>query len=217
MEEVQDGDALVEIEEEPTKLYVNLVELRTHSWQLAAKIIKDGFYPDFMIALWRGGASIGMFAHEGFKWFGLEVDHIAIRTSKYHGIDKASETVEVHNLGYVKNRVTKDTKLLIIDDIYDTGRSIEAVLRNLQIKLGENMPTNFKIATVYYKPERNQTERIPDYYVDKCVVDKNTWVVFPHELEGMKLGEILQAYGPEVFNIFQELVPLRPLIESKGK
>lgn len=204
-------------EEAVEKLYVDITALRTFSFLLAKMILEGEFYPDFMIALWRGGASIGMYTHEMFNWMGLNTDHIAIRTSKYHGIDQASETVEVHNLGYAKDRLTKATKLLIVDDIFDTGRSIEAVIKNLRTKLGENMPDDFRVATVFYKPDRNQTNRIPDYYIGSCKVAKNIWVVFPHEVEGMDLAEIYKAYGYATFDIFQSLVPLRPRIEAAKK
>lgn len=213
-----DNNQLVEQQQEENpveKLYVDLATLRTFSFMLAKMVLESGFHPDFMIALWRGGAPIGIYVHEVFKWMGLNTDHIAIRTSKYHGIDKAGELVEVHNLGYVKDRLRKYTKLLIVDDIYDTGKSIEAVIENLRAKICENMPANFQVATVYYKPDRNQTPRIPDYYIDSCKVAKNIWVVFPHEVEGMDLAEIYKAYGYTAFEIFQSLVPLKSQIAAK--
>lgn len=212
MEEILFNDASKTLVQ---KLYVDITMLRTYSFQLAKVILESGFYPDFMIALWRGGAPIGLYVHEVFKWMNLKTDHIAIRTSKYHGIDQANETVEVHNLGYVQTRLTKKTKLLIVDDIYDTGKSMEAVIKNLSDKLGDNMPDDFKIATVYYKPERNQTTRIPDYYIDNCKISKDIWVVFPHEIEGMDLSEIYKAYGYPGFEIFQSLSSLRQTMSLK--
>lgn len=196
------------------KQYVDPNSLRTYSFMLAKMVTDSNFRPDFMIALWRGGAAIGMYIHEFFKWVGLKTDHIAIRTTRYSGIDQAHETVEVHNLSYVLEKVNRDTKLLIVDDIFDTGRSIEAVIDTLKTKLGNNMPTNFRVATVFYKPERNQTQRTPDYCIGACTVSANTWVVFPHEVEGMDLHEIFDVYGYYIGEMFKEA---SAMLNSKDK
>lgn len=180
-----------------SKHHVTPDQLRVDSFQLGANVIKSGFRPDFMIALWRGGAPIGCYVHELLKYQGLAVDHIAIRTSKYTGIDKANSTVKVHNLKYVSEHLRKDTKVLIVDDIFDTGHSIAAVFDALAEKLGDNMPSDIRVATVFYKPSRNQTTRVPDYFVHGT--DK--WVVFPHELEGASEQEIEKVMGSHIHEI----------------
>ena len=45
---------------------------------------------------------------------------------------------------------------------------------------------NIKIATLYYKPEKNKTNLKPDFYLHET----NSWIVFPHELENLSLKEI---------------------------
>ena len=55
------------------------------------------------------------------------------------------------------------------------------------------MPRDVKIATVYYKPARNQTDLMPDYYVHKT----DEWLVFPHEICGLSEAEIA-AHKPDV-------------------
>lgn len=182
-----------------SKQYVQPDELRVDSFTLGAKIMESEFRPDFMIALWRGGAPIGCYVHEFLKYFDLNVDHIAIRTSKYTGIDQASSTVKVHNLGYVSEKLRKETKLLLVDDIFDTGLSIDAVIRDLTERLGDNMPLDVKVATIFYKPSRNKTTRVPDYYIH----DTNRWVVFPHELEAMTLEDIEIAMGSKISEIIK--------------
>lgn len=189
---------------EVKKRYVNLEGFRIDSYALAENVI-TGFYPDYMVALWRGGAIPGICMHETFKWYGEKnglkpTDHIAIRTSKYTGIDQANEHVEVHNLGYLVERLKPESRVLLIDDIFDTGNTIEAVITALKQKLGDNMP-NIKVATIYYKPTRNQTKRHPDYYIHETT----EWIVFPHEVEGMTVDEIRHVRGKEIGNIFQRL------------
>jgi len=41
---------------------------------------------------------------------------------------------------------------------------------------------------VYYKPARNRSSLVPDFFVR--ATDK--WLVFPHEIQGLSREEILQ-------------------------
>ena len=43
-----------------------------------------------------------------------------------------------------------------------------------------------KVATPFFKPQNNKTDKIPDYYLHET--DK--WLVFPHELQGLSMDEI---------------------------
>ena len=78
--------------------------------------------------------------------------------------------------------------------------SIKAVLDALQDQLGENLPIDIRIATIDFKPLRNKTNRIPNYYVNET----NDWLVYPHELEGLTLEEIKQNWGDEIYNIVEK-------------
>ena len=75
---------------------------------------------------------------------------------------------------------------MIIDDVYDTGRSIQAVIDHLQRACRRNMPSELRVATAYFKPNKNRTDRVPDYFVHAT----EQWLVFPHELNGLSAGEI---------------------------
>ena len=85
-----------------------------------------------------------------------------------------------------------DDHLLVIDDVFDSGRSIEAFLLELAQRCRANMPRTVAIATVYYKPARNRTALKPDFYVHEC----DDWLVFPHELCGLSEAEI-RAHKPQ--------------------
>ena len=171
-------------------------QLRLDSFKLGEQIIKDGFKPDHLVALWRGGAGIGTYCHELLMYVYGNVDHIAIRTSRYVGQDTLPK-VQVHNLGYLVERLNADSRVVIIDDVYDTGLSIEAVLDALSEKLGDKMPRNIRVATIDFKPTRNKTNRVPDYYVN--ISDE--WLVYPHELEGLTIQEIHDHMSPEIAEI----------------
>jgi hypoxanthine phosphoribosyltransferase len=184
------------------KLFITPDQLRADSYLLAEKVIESKFRPDFMVALWRGGSTIGICIHELLKYVGIPTDHIAIRTSRFTGVAKAEEEVTVHNLGYLLERFNKDSKVLLVDDVFDSGLSILAVLNSFEQKLGDNCPTDIRIATVYYKPENNRTDIVPNYYIHQTT----EWIVFPHELESLSLHEIQSAMGDEICETVQRAV-----------
>ena len=156
--------------------------------ELARLIVRSGFRPTFLVAMWRGGAPIGIAVQEVLEYHEIHADHIAIRTSSYTGIDQQSKTVRVHALDYLVSRLSAEDQLLLVDDVFDSGRSLEAVLAELQNRCRRNLPEKIKIATVYYKSTRNRSAIVPDYYVQ----DTDRWLVFPHELQGLTREEILE-------------------------
>ena len=184
------------------KLYLNAQGLLEDSWELAARVIEDGFCPDFIIAIWRGGAPIGIAVQEMLAYFGVASDHIAIRTSSYSGIDERSDNVRVHGLNYLVKNIAADDRLLIVDDVFDTGYTIKAVIHELRRRARRNTPNDIRVAVPWYKPTHNQTARVPDYYIHTT----DRWLKFPHSLEGLTEDEI-QAHRPELFNVLAPVLP----------
>jgi len=174
-----------------TKEYVTPQATHDFSYRLAKQVHESGFKPDFMIALWRGGAPVGCYVHEYLKWQGTNADHVAIRTSHYDGVDQVNQIVRIHNLGYLSSRLTAQSKVLIVDDVFDTGITIRELLRMLKLRTGDNFPQEIRVATLYYKPTRNQTNIVPNYFVHET--DK--WIVFSHELEGLSPDEVREYHG----------------------
>jgi len=149
-----------------------------------------------MIALWRGGAPPGMCIHELLKYKKIKCDHIAVRTSSYVGKEQKS-TIDVHGLHYVIENANADDELLIVDDIFDSGRSVKAVILEIMSKMRANTPRVIRIATIYYKPKNNKTDIKPDFY---CV-ETDKWVIFPHELEDMTDEDVYESKGEQVAKI----------------
>jgi hypoxanthine phosphoribosyltransferase len=155
------------------------------------QIVRSGYRPTFLVGVWRGGAPIGIAVQEVLEYHGIDCDHLAIRTSSYAGIGEQSKQVRVHAVDYLVSRLTAEDHLLLIDDIFDSGRSLAAVLAELAARCKLNMPRSVRIATVYWKPARNQTKLQPDF----SIRDTDAWLVFPHELKGLSREEIL-AHKP---------------------
>lgn len=170
------------------KDFIDSQSLLRDSMELAIRIVRSGFRPTFLAAIWRGGAPIGITVQEVLAYHGIPVDHIAIRTSSDVGIGQQVKTVRVHALDYLVSRLSAQDELLLVDDVFDSGRSIAAVLRELERRCRRNLPAKIRIATAYYKPARNVTALRPDYFVRET----DRWLVFPHELQGLTREEILQ-------------------------
>ena len=169
------------------KVFISADSLLHDSMELAVRIVRSGFRPTFLVAVWRGGAPIGITVQEVLEYHGIHADHIAIRTSSYSGIDQQSKTVRVHALDYLVSRLSAEDQLLLVDDVFDSGLSIEAIMHELSSRCRRNMPHEVRVATTYYKPLRNRSALKPDYYVRET----NDWLVFPHELQGLTRQEIL--------------------------
>ena len=173
------------------KLYLTADRLLEDSFALANQVHASGFRPTHIVGIWRGGAPVGIAVQELLAYRGVETDHIAVRTASYSGIDQREREVRVYALGYLIDTLEPEHRLLVIDDVFDTGRSIEAFLNELRARCRHNTPATIRIATAYYKPSRNQTPLKPDYFVHQT----EEWLVFPHEICGLSEEEI-RAHKP---------------------
>ncbi|MBU1855012.1 MAG: hypoxanthine phosphoribosyltransferase [Nanoarchaeota archaeon] len=179
------------------KIYISANEFLIDSFKLARKIKDSGFKPSFIVAIWRGGTPVGIVVHEYLKYYGIETNHIAIKTSRYEGIGKARRNVKVHGLDYIVDCANADDKLLLVDDVFDEGYSIDAVLKELKKRMGKNLPREIKVAIIYYKPKNNKTNIKPDFYIHET----NEWIIFPHEVCGLSKEEIKKK-GVEIAALF---------------
>ena len=187
----------------PSRLYITAAELLADSFRLGLKILDSGFRPTHIVAIWRGGTPVGIAVQELLDFAGVKTDHIAIRTSLYVGIGTTAARVQVHGLHYVVEHVRAADSLLIVDDVYDSGRSIRQVIDDLRQACGANMPA-VRIATVYHKPRSAAPSPVPHFYLHET----DRWLVFPHELAGLSVEEIL-AHKPGIESIRERLAGLR--------
>jgi len=180
------------------KLYLDAQQLLEDSFTLAARVLESGFRPTFILAVWRGGAPMGIAVQELLAYHGVESDHIAIRTASYRDIDQQLDRVQVYSMNYLIKNIKHADNLLIVDDVYDSGRSIEAIITEITARARKNTPTDIRVAVPYYKPSRNKTGRVPDYYLHET----EAWLKFPHSLEGLSDSEV-QKHRPELHEILR--------------
>ncbi|HJL66378.1 MAG: phosphoribosyltransferase family protein [Arenicellales bacterium] len=182
------------------KIYITAEDLLIDSFRLGAEIINSGFEPNFIIGVWRGGTPVGIAVQELLDYHGFKTDHIAIRTSSYRGIGDRGDSVMVHGLGYLIRKINAEDRLLIVDDVYDSGLSVKAVLDTLSARARKNTPNDIRIATPWFKPGNNKSGRIPDYYLHET----ERWLVFPHELDGVSKEELIEN-KPGIESIFSSI------------
>ncbi|MDC0942029.1 phosphoribosyltransferase family protein [Gammaproteobacteria bacterium] len=183
------------------KLFIQSEGLLKDSFNLAWQVFESGYRPNYIVGVWRGGAPIGIAVQEFLDVLGVPSDHIAIRTSHYKGIDERESQVQVYGLNYVIKQVESEDSLLIVDDVHDTGISIQKIILDLQTACKKNTP-EIKVATPYFKPMKNKTDRKPDFYLHET----EKWLVFPHELEGLSMDEIIE-FKPELSDLVKKIKP----------
>jgi uncharacterized protein len=162
------------------KIYLSADDLLKDSFTLARQIFKDGLRPDWIVGVWRGGAGIGVAVHEYFRWRGHNAHHCPIQTISYTGIAAQDSTVRVFGIERLSEQLSTPSTILIVDDVFDSGRSAAAVhdalARHKRV-----------LAMPWYKPTNNVTALVPDYYLHTT----EDWLVFPHELQGLTEEELL--------------------------
>ncbi len=181
------------------KTVLTAQDLLKDSFELGVRILESGFQPTLIIAIWRGGTPVGVAVQEILAYCGIESDHIAIRTSSYVGVDERG-AVAVHGLNYIIKKVCYDDRVLIVDDVFDTGHTIKAVIDELTKRARGNTPEDIRVAVPWYKPTRNETDLVPDY----CIRETAEWLVFPHELDALTPEE-MQAMRPELHKIISSV------------
>ena len=183
------------------KTVLSAQDLLEDSIELGIKIVESGFNPTMIIAIWRGGTPVGMAVQEVLSYCGVASDHIAIRTSSYVDVDKRG-AVAVHGLNYIIKKICHDDRVLIVDDVFDTGNTIAAVIEELSRRARGNTPEDIRIAVPWFKPSRNETDLTPDYFLRET----GEWLVFPHELDALTPEE-LREHRPEIARIVQGVKP----------
>ncbi len=183
------------------KLFINSDELLEDSFSLAWNVYESGYRPNYIVGVWRGGAPVGIAVQEFLDVLGVPSDHIAIRTSYYSAINETKDKVQVYGLNYIIRKLEAEDSLLIVDDVYDTGLSVEQIVIDLKAACKKNTP-EIRIATPFYKPNKNKSGKKPDYFIHE--IDK--WLVFPHELQGLSEEEI-KLNKPQLKKLIGKITP----------
>jgi hypothetical protein len=133
-----------------------------------------------LLVLWRGGTPVGIVIHEFFLRKGIRTYHTAVKAESYTGIGRRIEP-RIEGLEMVLRILKPRSRVLVIDDIFDTGSTVSKVCALLRKKT-----THIKVATLYYKEGASRVDMKPDF----CLRKTRRWIVFPHELMDLSDAEI---------------------------
>ena len=129
---------------------------------LASEIARDGFRPDIVLAVARGGLTVA-----GALAYALDVKNcFAMNVEFYTGVDERLEMPVVlpPTLDLVDIR---GLRVLIADDVTDTGRTLELVRKEIAEHVADA-----RCAVLYHKPRSVIT---PEYVWERT----DRWIDFP--------------------------------------
>ncbi|PKK88159.1 MAG: hypothetical protein CVV64_19985 [Candidatus Wallbacteria bacterium HGW-Wallbacteria-1] len=163
-------------------LHIGARELLLDSFRLGRKVYETGFRPRHAVSIWRGGTPVGLGLDAYFRMQGLFINHTSIATASYTGID-SRESVTVKGLEHLVKAVCAEDPLLIIDDVYESGNTIERIIELIRKGARANAPENIMVATLHHKPGRNlhPGRRV----ISLKSIDEDVWIDYPHELSDL--------------------------------
>lgn len=132
---------------------------------LAAKILQDKKQFDEIVAISRGGLTLG---HLLTDFLQIPISTIAIQS--YSGIWTQGEL----KITKVLQTDIADKDILLVDDVSDTGKTLSRAISYLQ----DFHPKSIITATMFYKPH---SKFLPNYIAAKT----RRWILFPHDATEM--------------------------------
>jgi len=139
-------------------------EIEEASLTIAEKIVSSGFTPQVIVGVLRGGWIPARMLSDL-----LDVKEVgALEIKFYRGIEERSERPVITQPLVCD---VKDKNVLIVDDVADTGKSLQVALGAVSLY----GPKLIKTASLYTKP---WSVIVPDFYYAQT--DK--WIIFPWEM-----------------------------------
>ena len=144
---------VLQIHDKTFEVFIRSEEIQKEIISLAQKINSDYDGKDVVFISVLNGAF--MFTADLMKHITLPCEISFIKVSSYQGMNSSGRVDEVIGL----NTSIRDKHVVILEDIVDTGITIDKVMTLLS---GEH-PASLKITTLLYKPEAFKGKHKPDY------------------------------------------------------
>lgn len=196
------------------KVFVPYDTIRNNAVILANQIFQDGFVPDVIYVSLRGGAYMGNVISEFFKFIRRgqrPVFYAAVVARSYSNI-KEQDQVRVDGWTYSPEHLRTGDRVLVVDDIFDTGRTVNHLV---EIILEKGIPrADVRVAVHDYKTRSYVDHRQPiqpDYWCNRHDIERpedDTWIHYlSHELIGLTREEISSNFTDKtVQEILRELL-----------
>lgn len=193
--------------------------IRDSALKLAYKMYKeDGFIPDVIYVSLRGGVYMGNVFSEFYKMICSKENRrpvlyaAVVARSRAAQIPGEETKVFVDGWTYSPDYLRSGDKILIVDDIFDTGNTVNKLAH---VIMDKGIPReDIKIAVYDYKvPLYKDSKPLPiqpDYYCRKHILkskEDETWIHYLcHEYVGITDDEIDEVYSDkEVRKILHEV------------
>ena len=162
------------------------------SIEVAQEVKRSRYNPDIIVGISRGGWVPARIISDL-----LEKAVLANVSVEFY--EQLGETIGKPTITQPISISVKEKKLLLVDDVADTGQSLVLVKKYLK----DEGASEIKIASIYYKPWSNV---IPDYYQKET----NLWIIFPWGIKESlrKIFEKFQEQNITKDDIKEKLVEL---------
>jgi len=195
------------------KEFVPYDMIRNNALKLAYRIYREGFVPDVIYVSLRGGAYMGNVISEYFKFVrghDRPVFYAAVVARSYTDIS-TQESIKIDGWTYGPEFLRAGDRVLIVDDVYDSGRTINYLTRVIMDKGVAR--ENIKVAVHDYKVReylQDDQPVKPDFWCRKIEVktpEDETWIHYmSHELVGLTKEEAEKYYvsaDPELAEVMK--------------
>ena len=173
-------------------LHVSWDDVQSLTEEIARQIQERGYVPDVIVAVSRGGFDPARILCDQ-----LGIKRLAsLQVEYYSDINETSSTPEIV---FPLNTEVPDTSILIVDDVSDTGTSLQVARDHVH----ERGASEVRVATLHVKP---WTKFKPDF--SASVVE--SWIIYPWEImESINsIKEKLRLEGLSSSNVERELIRL---------
>ncbi|BDC95555.1 MULTISPECIES: phosphoribosyltransferase [Treponema] len=194
------------------KEFLSYDVVRNNAIKLAEKIYReDGFVPDVIYTSLRGGAYMANVISEYFKIARKTekpVLYAAVVARSYTDVHQSS-AIRIDGWTYSPEHLRAGDKILLVDDIYDTGRTLNYLV---EVLMSYGVPRkDIKVVVHDFKNflDRPTLPIKPDYWCRKFDIAKpeeDRWIHYmSHELVGLSQEELEENY-------FKQDEALRPIL-----
>lgn len=193
------------------KFFIKPETIKLNGYKMAYELYKSGFIPDIIYVSLRGGALLGNCISEFYK-LKLPKDHKPILygsvvAHSYNGFE-SSGNVRIDGWTYSPEYLRPGDKVLLIDDLWDTGTTLTALEKELMSKGVERK--NLKVCVHDFKVRSFLLDKpdplyLPDIWAKQYLIDDPEYDVWfhyeSHELVGLTDEELLKVCDESLFDV----------------
>ncbi|MFX0097820.1 MAG: phosphoribosyltransferase [Candidatus Hodarchaeota archaeon] len=167
----------------------NWNQIYTMLLELSERIQKSSFKPDIILGIARGGWVVGRIMSDLLS----NKQTANLKIEFYTDIAKTAETPRITQ---PVSTDVKDKRVLVCDDVSDTGKSLAVAVEYLK----EKATKEIKVACLHKKSWSIFT---PDFYI----ADTDDWIIYPWEVKETldKIVQRMKEEGKSNQEIIEEL------------